>query len=107
MRVLNFGMICWEKYSESMEVGPDEIISVLKSNKSFRAMRTLVYSALKAQEYFDDKDEITEKQVAEWINDDFGIVQQIFAKATETLIEKQTAGSGEKKSRSRSTKSKK
>ena len=31
-RVLNFGYLCWEIYCETMDIGPDEIVSVLKTS---------------------------------------------------------------------------
>lgn len=106
-RVLNFGYLCWEIYCETMDIGPDEIVSVLKTSKSFKAMRTLIYSAIRAQQMLDKSTIIiSEDDIIPWINDDFDKVQEIFYQAAGSLIEKTNPApiKEEKKSRSRSTK---
>lgn len=110
-RTLNFGMYFWELFCEKMGVGPSDIMSVFKDGGTFRGMRMIVFCGIAAHDFLNDlPTSITESDTAKWLNDSPEMMGDIFTIAMRTLfgVSEKTEGNGnQKKSPSRSPKSKK
>lgn len=108
--VLDFGMYCWELFCEKMNIGPDELLAAFQGGTTFKSMRMLAYCGLSANDFLLDVPETyTEVEVAKMLNDSPEVMNDIFNKAMECFygIKEEKPKSGQKKSPSRSKKSKK
>lgn len=91
-RLLNFGMVCWEFFCEEMNVSPTDILNIFQGPKTFRSMRVLVSCAIKAHDYLAEAPtEITEVQIAGWLNDEPEKMEQVFTLAMTCLIPEEGA----------------
>lgn len=110
-RRLNFGMACWEFFCERMNVPPADILASFTGPTLFKAVRMVVYSAIASHDYLKGSPpSVTEIDVANWLNEDPGLIQEIFTIAVAVLapeVQDVVKNNGQKKSRSHSGKSKK
>lgn len=113
-RTLDFGLYCWEVFCEKMNVPPGEILGVFQGPATFKAMRILLFSAIIANDFlYGQPNSVTEREVAGWLNDDPGKIQEIFTIAISNLMPEvqedvpQKVSKDNKKKASRSKTSKK
>lgn len=112
-RTLNFGMYCWELFCEKMNIGPSDIMSVFKDGGTFRAMRMIIFCGIAANDFLNDLPiSVTENDTAKWMNESPTLLGKVFTTAMNTFFDidgKKEEGPerGQKKSPSRSKRSKK
>ena len=111
-KTLDFGMYCWELFGEMMHVGPDQIMTVFHGETTFRAMRTVVYCGIVANDYLHDAPpSVTEADIVKWLNDSPEVLGSIFTTAMQVFFDidakAEKTEKAQKKSPLRSRKSKK
>lgn len=108
VRVLDFGMYCWELFCEKMNIGPDNLLFVFQGGTTFKAMRLVVYCGIVSNDFLSGRpDSVTEEEVTKILNDSPEAMNEVFKTAMTCFYGEAEKKKKAKQSHSRSKKSKK